>query len=68
MKLRTDCNFDDPDAAYSLIVAAHRGISPASHATFDAALVLLLSNHIGDLDVLGEALKAAQAACQADQK
>src|ERR1700687_4358551 len=56
MALSTQSNFADPDAAYRLIVEAHRGISDAQSADLDAALVLILANHIGDLDVLPEAI------------
>ena len=52
MQLSTQSNFADPDAAYRLIVEAHRGIDDAQSAALDAALVLVLANHIGDLDVL----------------
>jgi hypothetical protein len=52
----TGSNFTDPDAAYRLIVEAHRGLTEAQSADLDAALVLVLANHIGDLDVLREAI------------
>jgi hypothetical protein len=55
----TGSNFTDPDAAYRLIVEAHRGLTEAQSADLDAALVLVLANHIGDLDVLREAIALA---------
>jgi hypothetical protein len=58
--LSTNSNFADPDAAYRLIVEAHRGLSEAESADLDTALVLILANHIGDLDVLREAVALAQ--------
>lgn len=60
MPLSTQSNFADPDAAYRLVVEAHRGISDAQSADLDAALVLILANHIGDLDVLREAIALAK--------
>jgi hypothetical protein len=42
-----------------MIVEAHRGLSDEDSAALDAALVLLLANHIGNLAVLKEALKQA---------
>jgi hypothetical protein len=57
--LSTKSNFADPDAAYRLIVEAHRGLSEAESADLDAALLLILANHIGDLDVLREAVALA---------
>lgn len=66
MKLRTDSRFADPDAAYRMLVAAHRAIDPANSAPLDAALVLLLANHIGDAEVFAEAIAAARAAVAED--
>ena len=60
MGLSTRSNFADPDAAYRLIVEAHRGLSDAESADLDAALVLVLANHIGDIDVLREAIALAK--------
>jgi Protein of unknown function (DUF2783) len=60
MTLSTTSNFIDPDAAYRLVVEAHRGISDTQSADLDAALVLILANHIGDLDVLREAIALAK--------
>jgi Protein of unknown function (DUF2783) len=60
MTLSTTSNFSDPDAAYRLVVEAHRGISDTQSADLDAALVLILANHIGDLDVLREAIALAK--------
>jgi hypothetical protein len=66
--LSTKSNFADPDAAYRLIVEAHRGISDAQSADLDTALVLVLANHIGDLDVLREAIALAQRRMVAGQQ
>jgi hypothetical protein len=60
MALSTQSNFADPDGAYRLIVEAHRGISDAQSADLDAALVLVLANHIGDIDVLRDAIELAK--------
>ena len=60
MALSTTSNFADPDAAYRLIVEAHRGVSDMHSADLDAALVLILANHIGDLDVLQDAVALAK--------
>lgn len=61
MKLATDSRFADPDAAYRMIATAHRGLTEEQAAALDAALLLLLANHIGDAEVLEEALAAARA-------
>ncbi len=54
--------FVDPDAAYRTIVEAHRGLSDEDSATLNAALVLILANQIGDMNVLREALALARRA------
>lgn len=60
--LDTSPRFPDPDAAFRLIVEAHRGLTEAASTDLNARLVLLLANHIGDPQVLAEALAAVAAA------
>jgi Protein of unknown function (DUF2783) len=60
MALSTSSNFTKPDDAFRMVVEAHRGLSDAQSADLDAALVLVLANHIGDLDVLREAIELAK--------
>ena len=60
-KLITVSQFPDPDAAYRSVIEAHRGLSDAASANIDARLVLVLANHIGDADVLAEAIALARA-------
>jgi hypothetical protein len=60
MALSTSSNFTKPDDAFRAVVEAHRGLSDEQSADLDAALVLILANHIGDLDVLREAIALAQ--------
>lgn len=61
-KLETKSRFADPDAAYLALVEARRGLSEEQAAAFDTRLALILANHIGDLDVLREAIALAKAA------
>jgi hypothetical protein len=60
MALTTASNFARPDDAFRMIVEAHRGFDDGQSADLDAALVLILANHIGDLGVLGEAIELAK--------
>ncbi|MBV9568350.1 MAG: DUF2783 domain-containing protein [Hyphomicrobiales bacterium] len=62
MPLDTSARFADPDAAYRLIVEAHRGLGEEESRKLDAALILILANQIGDLAVLREALALSRAA------
>jgi hypothetical protein len=60
-KLKTQPQFPDADAAYVALVEARRGLSEARAAALDTRLVLILANHIGDLDVLKDAVALAKA-------
>ena len=60
MALSTRSNFAKPDDAFRAVVEAHRGLSETESADLDAALVLILANHIGDIDVLREAITLAR--------
>lgn len=66
MTLSTLSNFADPDAVYRLLVEAHRGLSDEDSTLLDAALVLILANHIGDADVLREAIALARGRLASD--
>lgn len=60
MMLSTQSNFPDPDTAYRLIVEAHRGLSDEQSALLNTALVLILANHIGDAEILRDAVSLAK--------
>jgi hypothetical protein len=49
----------DPDAAFRMIVEAHRGLSEAESADLNARLVLILANQAGAADVLRAAIDLA---------
>jgi hypothetical protein len=49
------------DDFYDALIAAHRGLSDAQSELLNARLLLLLANHVGDLDVLREAIALARA-------
>jgi catechol 2,3-dioxygenase-like lactoylglutathione lyase family enzyme len=57
--LVTTTRLPDPDRAYAMLTQAHRGLSDYQAADFDARLLLILMNQIGDMDVLAEALALA---------
>ena len=60
MPLNTEPNLPAPDDFYERLIAAHRGLTDAQSAMLNAKLVLLLANHIGDPDVIDQALTAAR--------
>ncbi|MDW3183538.1 DUF2783 domain-containing protein [Roseobacter sp.] len=60
MTLNLEPNIPDPDGFYDLLLAAHQGLSKDESGALNARLILVLANHIGDVDVLREALAAAR--------
>ena len=62
MPLIVASQFRDPDTAFVTLIEARRGLSQDEAAALDAKLVLILANHIGDLDVLKEAISLAKQA------
>jgi hypothetical protein len=60
MTLSTQSNFADPDAAYRMVVEAHRGLSDEDSALLNTALTLILANHIGDPSLLSDAIALAK--------
>ena len=57
--LNTKANITAPDDFYAMMIAAHEGLDKAASDAFNARLILLLANHIGDIEVLREALASA---------
>ncbi len=52
-------NLTQADDFYADLVAAHEGLEKGESDAFNARLVLVLANHIGDNAVLRQALDAA---------
>ena len=52
--------FSAGDDFYEALIDTHYGLDDAQSAMVNARLVLLLSNHIGDLAILKEAMKMAR--------
>ena len=59
--LRRTLNLGQPDEVYNALIDAHKGLSEEQCRAFDARLILLLVNHIGDEAVIREALTAARS-------
>ncbi|MBV8401245.1 MAG: DUF2783 domain-containing protein [Acetobacteraceae bacterium] len=59
--LNTDLNLPAPDDFYEALIDMHRDLTPEQSRLVNAKLILLLSNHIGDLAVLREAMAKARA-------
>jgi len=62
MSLDTRPRLADPDALFALLVEAHRGLDAEASRRLDARLVLILANHIGDMETLRQAVALAREA------
>jgi hypothetical protein len=58
--LNIEPNIASPDEFYEALLDAHRGLTTAQSQSLNARLTLLLANHIGDLDLLRDALRRAR--------
>ncbi|NDC09330.1 MAG: DUF2783 domain-containing protein [Oxalobacteraceae bacterium] len=76
MSLITEPNFHEPgkryfrdfspgDDFYQLLIDTHRDLSESQSAMLNAKLILILSNHIGDISVLREAMQIARGSTDA---
>src|SRR6266480_3700716 len=54
--LNTESNIAAPDNFYEALVELHRDLTPDQSRLVNAKLILLLANHIGDWDILCEAM------------
>ena len=58
--LNTEPNIASPDDFYEALLSIHQDLSPEQSRQVDARLILLLSNHIGNLSVLRQAMARAR--------
>ena len=59
MPLKKNPNIADPDGFYQQLIDAQRGLSDDEQQLMNARLVLILANHVGEAEVLAEALALA---------
>lgn len=59
-KLILEPNLPRPDDFYQVLTDTHRDLTDEQSMDVNARLILLLSNHIGDQDVLAEAMQIAR--------
>ena len=60
MTLDLEANIASPDDFYQELIDLHRDLTDEQSATINAKLILLLANHIGDMEVLRTAMAAAR--------
>ena len=54
-------DFTPGDDFYEALIETHRDLTDEQSALVNAKLILLLSNHIGDIHILREAMALARA-------
>ena len=59
-RLKIELGFDAPDDVYQALVELHRGLDDDQARLVDAKLILLLANHVGDRQILEEAIAKAR--------
>ncbi len=57
--MKTNPNLQDADSFYEQLMDAHDGMSREQSELFNARLILLLANQVGDSKVLRECIEAA---------
>lgn len=60
MTLITEAHLEAPDAFYEALIDTHRDLSEDQSHALNARLILVLANHIGEHEVLLQALKVAR--------
>lgn len=58
--LNIEPNIARPDDFYQALIDTHRDLSGEESQLLNAKLILLLANHIGDVDVLCQAMARAR--------
>jgi hypothetical protein len=58
--LNIEPNIAQPDDFYEALIDTHRDLSKEQSELVNAKLILLLANHIGDMDVLREGMARAR--------
>lgn len=66
MSLKISSSINDADGIYERLIALHHGRSEAESLRLNARLILLLINHIGDTEIVLEAI--ARAGNESDAK
>ena len=63
--LNVGLNLTSPDDFYAALIELHRGLTDEQSELVNARLILLLANHVGDAEVLREAMRRAREGIEA---
>lgn len=61
MSLNLQPNLKSPDDAYAMLLEAHEGLSKQESDALNARLILVLMNHVRDMEVIRAAIEAANS-------
>jgi hypothetical protein len=64
--MKTILNLQDADTFYEQLLDAHSGLSREESESFNARLILLLANQVGDGKILKDCVDAAQRTAAGD--
>lgn len=53
-------NIADPDAFYEALIKAQQDLDDEAAQKLNSRLILMLANHIGDNEILADAIRAAR--------
>lgn len=62
MTLKLQPNIPDPDGFYQELIGMQRDLDEEQATLFQARLLLVLANHVGDRAVLTQAMQVARSA------
>ena len=60
MPINIEPNLARPDDFYEMLIDTHRDLTREDSELVNCKLVLLLANHVGDLDVVADAMRRAR--------
>lgn len=60
MPLIIEPNLPAPDAFYQTLIETHQGLTDEQSAEVNAAVILLLANHVGDMEIIRDVLSRAR--------
>ena len=58
--LKTEPNIPDPDGFYEELLKLHEGLDESESHSLNARLILILANHIGDREVISQAMQVSK--------
>lgn len=58
--LITETNIQNPDELYQMLIDSNKDLTNEQCLKFNAKLILLVANHIGDINIIKQAIEIAR--------